>query len=432
MKQTESFELKGYWWLPLKPSIKIAGIVTYTPGEGIILELFGSFKEENDVIELLSADSSEETIHGMLENAQDVTLLHCSPSVNYNLSSFPVIKYSCTYCFIGEHFNSLNDKGRFSIKAQFPELSYWCRPAVIQETIAKNKENKGQTISISINSENGGKILDEVKLEDDFNIRLRAGANFRTTAGLLDNYMNQSTWVEISREDAVSFNELLTQAHKFEGFLSLATLRVVESSEIVLYDEDYYQEDGAGTKHYFAIHFFSSHWRGRGNGKVEFFRFLFGYDAIKNKFAQIMQAWYADKNDMSPIRESLIDSFEKKRIFSSMDFLILARALDGYCIRSKYKGSLTNRMKAVIEKFSDITRIKRDNINVEELVDSRDYYAHFMPRSRKKNVLDGSNLHTLTQKVRRLVICCILYDLGFDKSAIDAMLSKCNSWYIKS
>lgn len=431
MKQTESFEFKGYWWLPSRPNAKLAGIVSYVPGERIILELFGSLNNVSDAIELCTTESNEATIHGMLENGKNVTLLSCVPSVNYNLSSFPVIKYSCSYCFVGEHFSSMNNKGGFRVTAHFPELSYWCRPAIIKETIVKNKENKGHSINLSINTELSGKALDEVKLDDGFKIQLKAGANFRTTAGLLDNNMNQSTWVEISREGTVSFNELLAQVYRFEGFLSLATLRVVESSEISFFDEDYYQEDDNGIKHHFAIYFFSSHWRSRDTGKVEFYRFLFGYDAIKSIFEQTVRAWYADKNDMSPIRENLIDSLEKKRVVSNLDFLILARALNGYCIRSRFKGSLANLMNTVKEKFSDIAIIKKDDVDIDALVDSRDYFAHYMPRSNKKHLLDGLELHSLTKKVRRLVICCVLYDLGFDNSTIDSIFSKCNNWYIK-
>ena len=133
---------------------------------------------------------------------------------------------------------------------------------------------------------------------------------------------------------------------------------------------------------------------------------------------------------MYPVRNNLVDSLEKKRLFSNMDFLILARALDGYCIRSKYKGSIANRMKAVIDKFSDISRIERDSICVEELVDSRNYYAHFMPRSRMNHVLDGFELHAMTKKVRRLLICCVLSDLGLDNAAIDTIFKNSNSRFI--
>lgn len=270
----------------------------------------------------------------------------------------------------------------------------------------------------------------EVDLDDGFKIQLKAGASLGGNHAMLNNEVGQSSWLDISRDEKVSFNNLLSCVYKFEGFLSIATLRVVEVSEITIFDEDYYQEFDNGEKHHHAIYFFSSHWRGKDNEKVDTLKFLFGYDDIKERFGEMMRLWYADQNDMCPVRSNLVDSLEKKRVFSNMDFLILARALDGYCIRSKYKGSITNRMKAVIEKFSDITRIKRDNINVEELVDSRDYYAHFMPRERKQHILDGFDLHGLTQKVRRLVICSMLSDLGMDNTAIDSIFKNSNSKFI--
>jgi hypothetical protein len=210
----------------------------------------------------------------------------------------------------------------------------------------------------------------------------------------------------------------------------MATLRVVEASEILFYDEDYYQEFGKGNKHYHSISFISSHWRGKDKEKVDSIQFLFGYEAIKDRFGEIIRSWFSDKNDMYPVRNNLVDSLEKKRVFSNMDFLILARALDGYCIRSRIKGNINIRMKTVIEKFSEILRIKKDDINVDELVDSRNYYAHYMPRASKRHILDGFELHDLTQKVRRLVICCVLSDLGFDNKAIDSIFNNSNSRYI--
>ena len=77
-----------------------------------------------------------------------------------------------------------------------------------------------------------------------------------------------------------------------------------------------------------------------------------------------------------------------------------------------------------------LPRIQRDNISVEELVDSRDYYAHFMPRARKNHILDGFELHALTKKVRRLVICCVLSDLGLDNAIIDGIFRNSNSRFL--
>lgn len=431
MKLDEAFEFKGYWWRPDDPDNKVAGVLTYKPGESIILELIGTFDRGNDAVVAFLNKAEEGIIHGVLGNAKKVTLVKCYPSGSVNMSSFfPIIRYTCIYCFIGRHYGGLEDEGRFRMAVHFPELSYWCHPGMLRETYLDDKEKKGQIISLTFEAIVGGKTVEEVELDDGFKIQLKAGANFNGDHAMLNNGIGQSSWLEISHNEKISFNKLLSRVYQFEEFLSLATMRVVEASEMSIYDEDYYQEYDSGDKHYHSIYFFSNHWRGKDTEKVDDIRFLFGFDAIKDRFGEIMRAWYADANDMYPVRNNLVDSLEKKRLFSNMDFLILARALDGYCIRSKYKGSITNRMKAVIDKFSDISRIQRDNISVEELVDSRDYYAHFMPRSRKEHILDGLELHAMTKKVRRLVICCVLSDLGLENATIDSIFKNSNSRFI--
>jgi len=433
MKLCDPFEYKGYWWKPDDPDNKVAGVLTYKPGESITLELIGTFDKENDAVVAFLNKSEESVIHGALGNAKKVTLLKCHPSGSVNLSSFfPIIRYTCIYCFIGRCYSGMDEEGDFRMTVHFPELSYWCHPGVLRETFMKNKEQKGQIISLSFEALFGGKTLADVELDDGYTIQLKAGASLGGDPALLSNEIGQSSWLEISRNEKVSFNQLLSHIYKFEEFLSIATMRVVESSEITIYDEEYYQEYNDGEKHHHGIYFFSSHWKGKDNEKVDTLKFLFGYDDIKDRLGEMMRLWYADKNDMYPVRSNLVDSLEKKRMFSNMDFLILARALDGYCIRSKYKGSFTNRMKTVIENFSDILHIRKDNIKVEELVDSRDYYAHFMPRKGKKHVLDGFELHDLTQKVRRLVICCVLSDLGLDNTIIDTIFKNSNSKYINN
>ena len=431
MRLSEPFEYKGYWWLPSASGNKVAGVLSYKPGERITLELIGSFSNESDAVVSFINKKDESVIHGQLENAKKVTLLQCYPSGNVNLSSFfPIIRYTCIYCFIGRLYSGMDDEGNFRIDVHFPELSYWCHPGMLRESFMEDKEHQGMIISFSFDANMGGKLIDEVELDDGIKIALKGGASLSGDHARLNNDIGQSSWVEISSRDRISFNKLLSCVYKFEEFLSLATMRVAEVSEMTFYDEEYYQEIEEGRKIHHDISFISSHWRGKGTEKVDTIRFLFCYDDIKERFGELIRAWYADKNDMYPVRNNLVDSLEKKRVFSNMDFLILARALDGYCIRSKYKGSITNRMKAVMEKFSDVTKIERDNINIDELVDSRDYYAHFMPRARKKNVLDGFELHTLTKKVRRLVICCVLSDLGYDNAAIDTIFKGSNSKYL--
>ena len=50
----------------------------------------------------------------------------------------------------------------------------------------------------------------------------------------------------------------------------------------------------------------------------------------------------------------------------------------------EHKNEFLNQL---IEEFSDIYKIKQDTINVREVVDSRNYYSHFMDRKKKKHIV---------------------------------------------
>lgn len=430
MKLSEAFEYKGYWWLPSSPDNEVAGLLKYEPKEQIKLELFGKFGADDESVFDIIDQTDENVIHGKLENGKDVTLLKCHPSVSINFSSFPITSYTCIYCLIGKHYMSLEDVGKYRMAVHFPEMSYWCHPGVLTETLIQNQDKDKQGLRFEFENIVGGNLIQEVELGDGFKILLRGGAGFNSEPGLLNNVITQSTWIEFETETETSFKKMLSHAYKFEEFFSLATLREVEMSEVTFYDDECYQEYKDGRRTYHPVSFISSHWHGKDTQKVEREKFLFDYRSIKDRFADLIRAWYKDKNDMTPIRTNLVNTFEKKRVFGNMDFLIIARALDGYCIRLKISGAEGNRLKKMLDSFSDITRVKKDNICIEELVDSRDYYAHYMPRSRKEHALDGFDLYYLTRKIRRLLICCVLSDLGLSNAEIDTIFKNSYNRYI--
>ena len=57
----KKLEYKGYWFLPSSPEKKVAGILTYSPNDEIILELIGCFDES---LSSLFEQQEEMVIHG--------------------------------------------------------------------------------------------------------------------------------------------------------------------------------------------------------------------------------------------------------------------------------------------------------------------------------------------------------------------------------
>ena len=63
------------------------------------------------------------------------------------------------------------------------------------------------------------------------------------------------------------------------------------------------------------------------------------------------------------------------------------------------------------------------DIDIESVVDSRNYYSHFMDRTKKPKTLDGLPLYMLTEKLRTILLCLILELLGLSHSEINRVVA---------
>jgi hypothetical protein len=236
--------------------------------------------------------------------------------------------------------------------------------------------------------------------------------------------------------------------------MSLATLQHVDTTYISLKNNSYYQELENGGKLYKAIDLiYVQHVMCERNSNKSY-DFLLNYKSIKDNFSTIMAKWYADKEVLAPIRNHLVESVTDKRIFTSIDFLIVIQAIEGFWSRFRddeykrkkkeeekntknvIKGKNNNTrletiLNMLIEEFGDVPRIKEEHIDVKCAVDSRHYYSHFMDKSKKTHALDGLELYELTHKLRKLLICCILSFMGIDNERINKILSESNSSFLR-
>jgi len=238
--------------------------------------------------------------------------------------------------------------------------------------------------------------------------------------------------LEIHNENDSSIKEYLSDIFLYEQFLSFATLEAVACSKIYLYDGDLYQELENEKKNIppSGIDIYIQLSNENDATHTEKYNFLFDYNTIKHQYSQIIQKWSAEKEDIAPIRTHLVESIKHKNIFSSIDFLIVVQALEGFCTRFRKEDSLSNMLQDIIEEFSCIDKIKNDDIIINEVVNSRHYYYHFMERSKKKHILNGRELYNLTHKLRKLLICCVLHFIGFNYPQINEILNKSNSYLL--
>ena len=72
----DKFEYEGIWWLPDEPEKQVSGTLRFTPNEGAILDLIGSFKdikEINKIILGISSNGKNITLHKCFETKSNVS-----------------------------------------------------------------------------------------------------------------------------------------------------------------------------------------------------------------------------------------------------------------------------------------------------------------------------------------------------------------------
>lgn len=434
----EKFEYKGYWWLPSNPNAVVAGILTYIPHKNIILELIGNFDSEKNPLEAFLGKESKKIIHGFTSDSKEITLVNCHPSGSLNFScSFPIIRYSCQFIVIGKHLDSFTQKCFYKAFATIPELTYWKPPKSLKTTVQFNKENSTEFTSISFETE--GKIISNNKIDDNTQLIIKEGVNYYRDH--FSSKIEQQTYLEILKQNDESIGDFYSNINLFEQFLSLAALQTVKCSKISLYDRTIFQELRDGEKLYDPIEIIYIQQEDTSTStRTNSHDFLFDYESIALQYAQVIQRWYAEKYDIAPIRRHLIDSTKNKRIFSSVDFLIVIQAIEGFWWRfrendyrenkqipPKKKTPLEVIINELVTEFDSINKIRNLNLDIKSVRDSRHYYSHFMNKAEKTHALDGRELFDLTFKLRKILICCVLEFIGFKYAEINHILNHSNN-----
>ena len=414
---------KGFWWLPSSSDKQVAGTLTVDSDGNVKLELLGSFLHDNELFDFEVDD--EAVILGRCydhkSNMKDISLIRCRSSYTMNIgSTFPITRYTCRYALIGIHIESMDDMSFFKAHVGFKEMFYWCPPTNIQ-TCFNHK-----TISVIIDiEENENKIKASLALEDETKLLIKEAASYKPDYP--DVNISQSTFWEIQKED-ISANQVLDITNGFERFLSLATLMPVEHGEITLFSKHIYQELRDGVNFYHPIELITPLYKSDKIYKIEPYDFLFEYEDIADDFGSLFKKLYSDKS-IAQILSNLIDSFEKKRTYTSNDFLVVAQALDGFAMRFRQENSLFEEYKSLRNEFDGIKKLKLTDEDLKSAVGSRDYYSHILKIEKKahKHALDGVDLYHLTKKLQILLICCVLNFMGVSNDRINKLLNKSNN-----
>lgn len=415
---------KGYWWLPSEPEEQIAGTLTIDYKGNVKLELYGCFGPTDDYVIFDRKD--DPAIYGRCytpdSKMTDVSLIGCHSALtlNFNDNTFPLTRYTCQYALIGIHCRKMEDAMFFKAHVDFKELAFWCPPKNITFTM------KDDSVSVSIETKAEEKTpLASVELDGGVKIQLKEGATYKPDYPKL--YIDQSTYVEILKDDMNAL-QVLSTSRVFERFMSVATLVPVEHGKIMLYSKQKCQEFEGGKVIYHPIELVTYLYLDNMQESYKQHDFLFKFEDVAQEFGLMLDKLYTDKS-IAQIWSNLVDSLEKKRVFTSNDFLVVIQALDGFSIRFRKEKDFLPQLTALRDEFKEIKKLSLTDDDLKAARGSRDYYSHILKleKKEKRNALEGWNLFDLTKKLRVLLICCVLNFMGMGNDQINRLLNKCNN-----
>jgi hypothetical protein len=461
-KQTvkENFKIIGEWFLP-NQNERVHGTLDFNLNGIATLVLYGSLTSDS----FLSEVKHQELILGISSKSKKFSLFRCHMTtsegptlVQGQEAGKSSVSYSISCIFKGLHVNNLDELKFDTISSEIFNLDEWVGISGFENKRPDHKKNKNfeysinyklpESIEFAIDNENIGKFNFSVK-PPGFSIYQKS------------KQIHQTVQFQIQSKNEIAFTELLKKVLHFQNFLILGLYTSTFVTSIVLTGKNHQEKlvDGRLIKK--RIELFVSQSNTKTEEKPKSFKeMIFSYHDIKHNFSNIIQQWYAKYELLEPAFNLLFEQFYNKNRFTENTFLNLAQAAETFHARlhnhtkisiedyrimkkeilketdSKYHKwlndqfsfgnnlNLHTRLSEITEKYSNqtIDKIITDKEEfVKQVKYSRNYYTHYSSGS-EKNALKGGELFYLSEKLKLLLACSFLMEVGITKEELSMSL----------
>jgi hypothetical protein len=458
----ENIEYRGEWFLPSAKNKRINGILTYDTNEGSSLDLFGSFDEKS----FIPIMKNEDIIQGITSDSKQITLYRCfmsktggGKSMQGEESGIPTTNYMVGYILEGAHINYPEEINFHKITSEIYNLDEWVGISGFATQKMGLEDIIKKEIDVHYKLPDPIKFVINDKLEGQFNFIVNhpGWSRFQKNISL-----NQRVELIISSESECSLETLLKYLFEFQNFLILALYnRTTYPNNIALYSNNIVKDYGNGkpVRKRIELYFPISNRSKVVKPKLDI-EMLFDYKHIREEFPVIIKNWFNKYELLEPAFNLLFEQFYNNDRFSTNTFLNLAQAAETFHARThnhtrmpkkdfnKMKDdiyasvskdyydwlkdqfnfgnnlNLHNRLTEIVAKYSnDILDkiIGNKELFVKQVKWSRNYYTHYSS-SGKKQALKGPDLFYLTEKLKIVLVCSFLVEVGFDNEKLTKLL----------
>ncbi len=454
-KMIEKIEYEGIWWLPNKPKEQISGTLRFTPDEGAILDLIGSFKDITDINKMLEP----EIILGISSNGKKITLHKCfETKSNLSLPGLLTSSFYANMAFVGAHFQKSEDIKFKNLSVHYSYLDEWAHISGfnIQHLFNKREVVIEYKLPEPIQAAIGGdyKIFIDVRATGPTHSIVQKEASIK-----------QRTYIRVETSEEKSFDEYLNIMYHIQNFSSLGVMEPVYPLAIEGITEANREMINDKT-HYPPVEIF---YRLTDTPKAPKtllpFDMLFTFKNISDRFEVFLGNWFKKADLLKPVYDLYFGTLYNPRMYLEHRFLSLIQAIESfhqriyggeYLSNKEYKEiynalvnaipdgvrsdlkdrlkeylkygnefSLRKRLKEIFDKYQEILNgfIGDKDAFIEKVVATRHYHTHH-DEDLKQHAASGEVLYRLTQKLEMLLVICLLTELGFNSKEIKDLFSR--------
>jgi len=421
---TEQINIFGYWFLPNKADEKKSGNLRFAPNSNIELEIFGMFGN------LLLGPDRYPIILGET-NEGPITLI----DIWYRRRNDKHSKYQSSFLIKGKHFTRIEDIRFDSCIVDLFGLNFFI----------KTKHLDFKEIDSVRNWKIQYKAHDVISFDvaDTFkgSIKFEGIPSFTNSS---EAKIKENIYVKFDYSSRIDFKEILIDAGKFRGFISLINDEVSFPTKIYFRDSD-------GDKNLEIIHkniFY------QGQTK-KWFQPIISFDELEN-FQELIQNWYREYSEIEHVFNLRLYHYKDKNFFSIDRFIDMSRVLESFHrLRRKNERVSSDDYKEFLKKIEEVEldstfkRLLNDRLNygneptfktrLEELFselpgsimllidednkfakvvkDTRNYYTHYGDELKDK-IPSISELVSITDNLESMISFILLKEMGVNKELL--------------
>lgn len=457
-----AFEIKGYWWLPETPEHQISGVLTFSPGESILLELMGTLNDLANHVLTQRDFINPEIILGVSVDGKPITLQKCTQiSGSAGMTGISISGFSPSFVYDGVHFSNGEQSKFRELSIGFLNLDEWFSKSAFS-TKSQN------STSLIVTYEQPRPIKTTV---EDYHFDFAVFGPNSSQDHFTHVHVSQNARINIGSDTEKSIDEFQPYVRHIQNFLTLAISKPTFITKITGFTESA-KEEGTDTFYYpVNIFYHATSWKPT-SVKVSYFEMIFRLPDVEEQLEKILTSWISKAEIIKPVYDLYFSALYNPSIYQEFQFLSLAQAIETYH-RQIYKGkyqpdeifmdgtykdlvaaiptdissdfrsslkdgklryaneySLRKRIHLLGEHLTEQINIsfmadkKLRGIFAEKVTDTRNYFTHYSPELKDKAAKSGQELRDLIHKLRFILQICFLEELGFSFDKIRELFRK--------